>query len=401
MRIIIASDQHWPMVSGVATAGRTLAHGLATQGHEVLVIAPSQTGKKYEEIDENYRITRTRSLPFPARQNLRISVAFQNEIKSIIKEYAPDIVHVQTQGPVGLMALRMARKLDIPVVATNHAMPENLIENVRVLMPLARPISYIIKEYGIMLYKGAEHIIMPTQAAIDMFNYDGLDANVPITPVSNGIDLSRFHPGPVPQKIMQQYGLPADKPIITCVCRLDAEKHVHVLVKALQRILKVMDVHLLLVGHGNATEDLKELVQQEGLEGHVTFAGRVSDEDLDYLHRVGTVFAMPSPAELQCLAMLEAMASGQPVVAVKAGALHELCQDGRNGFLCETDDDADMAEKLLRILQDEKLRATMSKESLAVAKMHDAVSVIEQFEQIYKEVIGNHVSAEEKATSLT
>lgn len=385
------------MVSGVATAGRTLAHGLAVAGHDVLVIAPSQTGKKYEEIDENYRITRTRSVPFPARQNIRVSVALQNEIKNIIKDFNPDVVHVQTQGPVGLVSLRMAKKLDVPAVATNHVMPENLTENVKILMPIARPLSYILKEYGILLYRGAEHIIMPTQAAIDMFNYDSFDENVPITPVSNGIDLSRFKPGVVPVALRQRFNLPTDKPIITCICRLDGEKHVHILIKAFKRILEEMDAHLLLVGQGNASEDLKELTHKMGLDDKVTFTGRVSDEDLYLLHRVGTVFAMPSPAELQCLAMLEGMASGQPVVAVKAGALHELCQDGRNGYLCEVDDDADMADKLLKILRDKKLRSKMSKESLAIAKAHDAVHVINQFEKIYRDVIEKHATFNQRA----
>ncbi len=389
MRITIATDHYWPTAIGVATASRNLARGLAAKGHDVLVIAPSQTVKKRKEIDENYRIVRTRSLPVPGL-TLRLSVALQNEIRDIIEEHAPDIVHVQTPGPIGLLALRVAKKLDIPAMATNHTMPENLVENVRILQPFARPINHILKEYGILIYKGAEHIIMPTQAAIDMFNYDGLDKNVLVTPISNGIDLSHFKPGVVPEEFLAQYKLPTDRPIISCVCRLDGEKHVHILIKALKRVLDNMDAHLLLVGDGNASNDLKELTHELQLDQHVTFTGRVSDEDLEILQRVGTVFVMPSPAELQCLALLEAMASGQPVVAVKAGALPELCQDGRNGYLCEVDDADAMAVQMLKILQDNQLRAQFSKKSLVIAKTHDLVHTIAQFEAVYRQVIAAH-----------
>lgn len=389
MRIIIASDQHWPMISGVATAGRTLAHGLAAHGHDVLVIAPSQTGRKYEEADENYQIVRTRSLPFPGRENLRISVAFENEIKKIIATFGPDIVHVHTQFTVGLTALRMARRLGVPIVATNHTMPENIIRNVRILMPLARPISHIITEYGVLLYKGADHIIMPTQAAINLFSYDSLD-DVPVSAVSNGIDLNQYQPGPVPKAFMTRYGLPTNQPIISYIGRLDAEKHLNVLVAALAQVMQSQSVHGLIVGTGNAEADLKNQVEKLGLTEHVTFTGRVSEADKYLLHRVGQVFAMPSPTELQSLTTLEAMASGQPVVAVNAGALYELCHDGENGFLCTQDDPDDMAQKLIKVISDPGLRQRLSVESLKVAATHDLDHVIKQFEAIYTDVLERH-----------
>lgn len=119
----------------------------------------------------------------------------------------------------------------------------------------------------------------------------------------------------------------------------------------------------------------------------VTFTGKVSDEDIELLHRVGTVYCMPSPAELQSIATLEAMASGKPVVAVDAGALKELCQDGRNGFLCSQDDKDAIATSLLKIIQDDELREKFSKESLAIAKTHNLDTTIEKFESIYNSLI--------------
>ncbi len=147
------------------------------------------------------------------------------------------------------------------------------------------------------------------------------------------------------------------------------------------------NVHFVIVGKGTDMENLQNLVERLSLQHEMTFTGRVEDEDLPFFHRIGDVFAMPSPVELQCLAMLESMASGSPVVAVNAGALYELCQAGRNGYLYELDDHQQMADKLMKILGDDKLRAHMSKESLAIARTHELSHTIAQFVTLYKHVI--------------
>ena len=96
---------------------------------------------------------------------------------------------------------------------------------------------------------------------------------------------------------------------------------------------------------------------------------------------------MPSPAELQSIATLEAMASARPVVAVDAGALKELCQDDRNGYLCKQDDVQQIADSLVKILQDEKLQKRFGAESLAIARTHDIETTLSRFEAIYTQLI--------------
>lgn len=391
MRILIASDLHWPTTNGVATFGRNLAYGLAARGHEVLVIAPSQTGKRYQEIDRNHRVARTTSLTFPFYQkNFRISVSPYSEVKSIIQNFKPDVIHIQSPLGIGRAAIGAGKKMGIPVVATNHSMPENLIENLKLLAPFARPISYILKEYGERFHRNADYVTMPTQAAIDMFNSNTSTLKVPLAAVSCGIDLSEYKPGPVAKDFRERYGLSKDKPVVLYVGRLDSEKHLYVLLRAFTLLLEKMNAQLVMVGHGNDAENLQQLARELRITDKTIFAGRVSDEDKYMFYRCGTVFAMPSPAELQSIVVLEAMATGLPVVAVNAGALYELCQDGRNGFLTETDNDRMMAEKLLEILQDKTMHKRMAEESLKIAKTHDITHTIDRFEHIYKEVITAH-----------
>ena len=112
MKILIASDLHWPTLNGVASFSRNLAQGLAARGHEVLVIAPSQTGKRYKEVDVNHAVYRTASVPFPFYQNFRISLTPQREVKKIIKEFDPDVkiiaMSVTGDGQFGFLETAVA-----------------------------------------------------------------------------------------------------------------------------------------------------------------------------------------------------------------------------------------------------------------------------------------------------
>ncbi len=386
MKILIASDLHYPTINGVAKFSRNLAKGLADLGHEVLVIAPSQTGRRYKEIDGNHIIVRTASVPFPFYQNFRISPTPNREVKAIIKEFDPDVIHIQMLMWIGQAAMKYGNKYGIPIVSTNHAMPENLMDNLKLLAPVARPINYMLREYGAHFHAKADVVTMPTQSAIDMFKA-GDKVGKTIEAVSNGIDLSRFTPGTIDPAVAHKFGLPLDKPIVSYIGRVDAEKHISVLIKAFDEIQKETGSHLLVVGDGTDTDHLKEMSYALGVHSHVTFTGRVTDDEIVQLHKVGTVFCMPSPAELQSIATLEAMASGIPVVAVDAGALKELCQDGRNGFLCHKDDDQQIAESLKKILLDKKLRQKFSDESLKIAQTHDLCTTLARFEKIYTDLI--------------
>lgn len=387
MRILIANDQHWPMKSGVATAVRTQAQGLASFGHTVMVLAPTQqNGKGVVETDENYTITRVRSMPLAFRKNLRVALTYDREIRKILEEFKPDIVHVHTQLTVGISTLRAANQLGIPVVATNHVMPDNMIKNIKALAPVKRPAKYLINEYVIMAYKGARRLIVPTQSVIKLFNVARLD--IPALAISNGINLSYYSPRPAAPEIYERYDIPTDKKIISWLGRLDNEKHLDVLVKSFAKLAKKYDdVHLLLVGSGNAESDLIDLVNKFDLVDQVTFTGLVSEEDKYELHHVGDIFVVPSPNELQCLAMLEAMACGKPVVAVDAGALPELVHHDENGYIVSVDDVNGFVRAISMILDKPERMIEFGKKSREISTHHEVSLIIPQFVKLYEEVI--------------
>ena len=387
MKILIASDLNWPLINGVATFTRNLAKGLADRGHEVVVIAPSQTGKPYKEIDGNYTIHRTRSVIFPLYQNIRVSLTPLLEVRRIIQDFEPDVIHIQMLMWIGQAAMAQARRRNIPVVSTSHAMPENLMDNLKKLAPIARPINFMLREYGRRFHSRADAITSPTESGIRSFGKHVEKIEKPIYAISNGINLAQFTPSKASPSTYEKFGIPTDLPIVSYVGRIDAEKHLGILIRAMELVLQNTKSHMVVVGSGGDLECNKVLAQELGIDNHITFTGRVSDEDLIELHKVGKVFCMPSPVELQSIATLEAMASGQPVVAVDAGALAELCHDKKNGFLFDLDDVEMAAEGILKIISDTTLRSRMSVNSLKIAKTHDIVHTLEQFEELYNLVI--------------
>jgi len=387
MRILIANDQHWPMKSGVATAARTQAQGLADFGHTVMVLAPSQqNGKGGVETDENYTITRVRSMPLAFRKNLRVALTYDREIRKVLEEFKPDIVHVHTQLTVGISTLRAANQLGIPVVATNHVMPDNMIKNIKALAPVKRPAKYLINEYVIMAYKGAKRLIVPTQSVIQLFNTSRLD--IPVLAISNGINLSFYSQRSASPEIYGRYDIPTDKKIICWLGRLDNEKHLDVLVKSFAKLAKKHDdVHLLLVGSGNAESDLIDLVNKLELGDQVTFTGLVSEEDKYELHHVTDIFVVPSPNELQCLAMLESMACGKPVVAVDAGALPELVHHDKNGYIVSVDDVNGFVRAMSMILDKPERMREFGDASREISTHHEISLIIPKFVALYEQVI--------------
>jgi glycosyltransferase involved in cell wall biosynthesis len=391
MKILLVNKYHF-IQGGADRAYLDMADILTRAGHEVAFFSmhhPKNLPTKWSKYFVSFvDYDDSRNVGMLEKLRMALQILWNREaernMERLIQDFRPDVVHVHTQLGVGLAAIAAANKLTIPVVATNHVMPVNITKNVRLITPFARPVSAIFTRYGMLLYRGAKQVIMPTQSAVDMFDKAAID--IPMQAISNGIDLHRYRPLKPKKSILKKYNIPQDVPIVSYVGRLDREKHVHILIAAMAKVLKEMPAHSLIIGDGNAVETLHTLVYKLGIEKYVTFTGRVSDDNLVELHRAGTLFVMPSPAELQSLALLEAMASGKAVVAVNAGALPELCQDGRNGRIATVDDPHDMAHKIMQLLQDDQLRKKYAKESIAIAKTHDLKQVIKKFERIYEEV---------------
>lgn len=159
------------------------------------------------------------------------------------------------------------------------------------------------------------------------------------------------------------------------------------ILRALPSILEKIDVQLVLVGLGALRNHLEKIVEELGLRKHVIFTGFVPDEDLPRLYKLADIFVIAGIAELQSIVTMEAMASALPIVAVNAVALPELIYHGENGFLFPEGDSEAVAEKVTRILTNERLKRLMGQKSLSLIQAHDMNRVMRRFEFLYGSAI--------------
>ncbi len=380
MRILFATDCFYPQVIGSAYAVYRLSRALSRMGHEVMVVAPDVGGDLPE--DGNYRVIYVHSIPLPHFREIRTPV-FPLPVMNKIRVFNPDVVHIHHPFVIGWSALWVAKLYRIPVVITNHLLPENLlmfvpkggifdgVSNSKLFEKSWRMIVNFCNRGDI--------VTAPTVTAADLLKKQGVKKR--IIPISNGVEFEKFNTDYDCDDLKQRFKLP-DVPLILYAGRLSEEKRVDVLIRAMPYILSKMEVHLILVGDGLHRGYLEQLVISLGLAKNVTFTGFLSEYDYVRMLKIVSVFVMPSPSELQCIACVEAMASGLPIVVANRYALKELV-DG-NGYLFEPGDHMDLAEKLLTILGDEELRIKMGLKSKSMAKKHDINEVIKKYEEVYK-----------------
>ena len=415
MKIVVSSDIYYPMINGVAVFSRNLAAGLTKRGHDVMVLAPSTTGDFCIEKDEEYgfkvvRLTSVKMHLYPDQINkvpkrkdvlgvklpklfykngLHVSYMPYVEIKKVLDEFQPDIIHNQSPGPVAISLFHYAKKRNIPMVSTDHAYPDNLTQQVKLPKSMKKPINKTMTAYFVSFLKRSEYATMPTEQAVaDLIPKDRKHFKVPVEAISNGIDLSKFSKGKANDDIYKKFDIPRDKQIVLYVGRVDPEKSLHILVEAfIKAHKKVANAHLVVVGDGTARPDLEKMINKAGLAKYAHFLGRVIGDDLPQIYRTGTVFSITSKTETQSIVLLEAMATGLPCIAVKAGAIPELVKTGENGYLCEADDINGIAKAIVDILNSKEKQAKMSAGSLKLVQKHDISYTLTRMEEIYEKVL--------------
>ncbi|GAC1428326.1 MAG: hypothetical protein NVSMB54_18910 [Ktedonobacteraceae bacterium] len=379
MHIMIVTDQYPPMIGGVPTVTHNLAIDLVQRGHQVWVAAPSYGMRDARRLEQGVRVYRFSSFEWPAYKELRIPFLPFMPIRNLIKKSEPDIIHIHSPAVLGNIAQILAGGLRKPVIATNHYLPINMSRSLTSDPLIGKHFSNVTYSYLVNFCNRCEYVTAPTMTALKLLYDHGLRA--PAKAISNGIDLTKFTPGNPDPTIRKRFNLPEDKPLILHVNRLSEEKRVNVLIDAVAKMHN--NAHVALVSTGPAEQELRAQVTQLNIEDRVSFLGYVRDADLLTLRRSSELFVIPSEADLQSLATMEAMACGLPVIAANAYALPELVHHEKNGFLFKGGDSDEMAQDMDVLMADPDLRRRMGAESVKIIATHDRTQVLDQWEEIY------------------
>lgn len=415
MRIVIATPVYLPMINGVARFSYNLATGLARRGHEVMVLTPSQSKRRHSKMVDGVRVVYLRSITIKVypdqihdvppekrilgkkmprvfyKHGFKASLFPAKQIKRALDAFRPDVVHLQGSDPIGLATLAYARKHDIPVVTTEHNQPEVLTESLYIPGFLRKPVNGVLAAYFANRQDKGDYATMPTELSIEKLRQNK-PAKVPVEAVSNGVDLTAFRPGPASDHIYNIYNLPKDVPVVLYVGRVDPEKNIGIVLKAFANFLyrhkldELSKTLFVVVGDGVDKNRLAGEAIDMGISGSVRFLGRVTGEALADIYRLGDVFVTASEIETQGIVLIEAAASGLPLIAVDKGAVAEICQNGENGFLIEPKNVDKISSAIERILTDSELKEQMGKKSVEIANEHSLEKTLDKFLEIYTKV---------------
>lgn len=383
MRILIGADTYAPDINGAARFAERLAHGLAGRGHDVHVVCPANENRWPWQRSGRVTLHRVASHRTPFHPSFRICLppTARPAVAALLDDVRPDVVHTQAHFVVGRAVVTEARHRGLPILATNHFMPENLLGYLKCPQPLARAAAGWAWRDLARVYRNADLVTAPTPRAVQLLRHGGFHAEA--LAVSCGIDLDGMGcRDTAPANTAEE----SEPPTVLFVGRLDKEKHVDELIAAMARLPEDLPARAEIVGDGSCRWRLQEQARELGVVGRVRFRGFVDDAELQAAYRRCAVFCMPGVAELQSLATMEAMAAAKPVIAADAVALPHLVRSGENGWLYPPGDVPALADRLVLLLGDRPMRQRMAAASRQIIAGHDFGATLDTFERLYRRI---------------
>jgi 1,2-diacylglycerol 3-alpha-glucosyltransferase len=299
-----------------------------------------------------------------------------------LREFDPEIIHVHEPLQLGWIGLEYAERAKASVILTIHQIPSF----VAIYLPsvLRAPATTLLWSYACWLTNRFTSLITPTQTTSKLVTRrTGLQVNT----ISSGIDLELFYPAPASDPaiaVRAKWNLPSDAPILLHVGRLDTEKCVERVIQAVVGTLAQTVAHMLIVGDGSQKNHLIKLCHELGIAERVHFTGFISAQaGLPEIYRAASLFVTASEIETQGIVLLEAAASGLPIVAVHATSIPEIVHDGINGYLTESGDIHGMANAMTLLLDGPDKAKLMGRASRVLAEKHEFTDTSDAHEKLY------------------
>jgi len=381
LNILFVCDAVISQPGGAFISPLRFAELLKKRGHKVIFVAADYKNSKKIDEYKGIKVYRFRSVALPGFENLiRMAFPTVNELDEIIKREKIDLVYTVVPFPASLRAIKAARLNNLKVVSHSHAQPENILLHFPKLFQ-NRFFEYLVYKYLLFVYNKTDLLLCPSKFAQRKLNEHHVHVKTQV--VSNGVDTSSFV-WKNSTSFMKRNKLSIKDVQVLYVGRLHPEKSLDTLVKAVPFVLeKTKNVHFNIVGKGYLKEQLEKIASDLKVEEKIKFFGRVSDEDLILAYNMCDIFVLPSLAELEGMVVLEAMACGKPIVIANSKESASVDFVDGNGFLFEPKNQKDLADNLLKLIGDEKLRKKMGHESYKRSKEYDINKSVDKLEETF------------------
>ena len=377
LRIAVVTETYPPEINGVAITLKRVVDGLRSRGHMVQLVRPRQAGEAPLTQPADSGDVLMRGMPIPRYPHLQLGLPSRKQLEPLWMRKRPDLVHIATEGPLGWSALRVARKLRIPVTSdfrTNfHAYSSHYG-----MGWLSKPIMAYLKRF----HNQTLTTMVPTRDLADRLSAAGFQR---LQVVARGVDAGQFDPALRNPSLRALWGAGPDTPVMLCVGRLAKEKSLPLLIRAYAQVRLVRpDAKLVLVGDGPARAELQAQVPD------AIFTGTLSREVLARHYASADIFGFPSQTETFGNVVLEAMASGLAVVAFNYAAAAENIRHGHSGLLADLDDDESFVQHLVKLAQDGPQLQRLRTAARTAAQNCDWQTIVGQIESVMQQAIAGH-----------
>jgi len=369
MRVALFAETFLPKWDGVTNTTCRLLDHLAHHGHESIMFAPEGAPERYA----NTSIVGVRSFTCPVYDDLKLAT-LRADIGKEMDAFGPDVVHLVSPALLGLVGMFRAKRLGIPIVASYHTDVPGYMEKYG-LGVLTQP-SWV---YFRMLHNAADLNVCPSSFTRKELREHGFQR---VEIWGRGVDTTRFAPEHASEewRYILTDGHP-EAPLLVYSGRLAPEKRIDVL----RPLLDMQpDVRLAILGDGPLRGELETVFRHT----NTVFAGYLEGDALAAAYASGDVFVFPGEHETFGNVVLEAMASGLPVVAARRGGPVDHVFDGDNGFLFEPGRSCELSARVGQILGDPWFRNHLHRGALRYARSQTWESVMNGLIEKYQAVIG-------------
>lgn len=379
LHITLITETFPPEINGVANTLGRLCEGLRARGHQVELVRPRQGADQSRPSDDALLLCR--GWPLPGYPGLQWGQSSMHKLLRRWTRQRPDVLYIATEGPLGLSALRAARRLGISVVSGFHTNFQQY-SNQYGLSLLSRMVTHYLRWF----HNRSSLTLVPSASQrleLERKHFERLGM------LSRGVDSQLFHPAKRDGNLRKHWGLESDDIAVLHVGRLAQEKNLGLLKRCfdeLQNTYARRRLKLIIVGDGPQRPALERELPD------AVFCGTQRGEELARHYASGDLFLFPSLTETFGNVVLEAMASGLGVVAYDQAAATQHIRHGYNGVLAMPGDEAAFCDAAIWLLEERETLRRARLNARQHASRQGWPAIIEAFENQLRGVCSERVA---------